>query len=175
MKNFLKVLTLLALILGAPAAARADVEDGTVISDRVVAPLMAWVEREVGVKVPGLPQVVASRAAFRSVLGRMNGGFAGRPRSLYMGGRVILDSELWDEEDDMELSLLVHELVHYAQSYMHVAWNCPNQREVMAYSLQNKWLEEHDHRPFVRASWIARVSSCGDSSTRMALAQSPDD
>jgi hypothetical protein len=76
-----------------------------------------------------------------------------------VAGQVVMDSNSWDPEDETELSLLVHELVHYAQSYMHVAWACGDSREAQAYTLQNKWLAEHDHAAFVSVSWVRRMSS----------------
>ena len=176
MSNLFKVLVLFALIVGTPLAAKADVEDGTVVDAQIVAPLMAWVERQTGVRVPSLPHVVASREQFRAILARMGGRTAGRARSLYLAGEVLLDNEMWDPEDSTELSLLVHELVHYAQSYMpRSAWSCRDAREAQAYTLQNKWLDEQGHNAFVSASWIRRVSSCGDATTNVALAQLPED
>jgi len=171
MKKLSLSLLVLALLLGFAAPARAEVEDGTVIPAKVVAPLMAWVEAQTGTKVPALPQVIASRELFQQILGRMGGKFAGRPRSVYVAGRVILDSEYWEEDDSTEQSLLVHELVHYAQSFMTTGWSCPDAREGMAYTLQNKWLEEHDDSPFVNVAWVRRMSSCGDSSTAVAWAR----
>jgi len=171
MKKLSFILFVLALFLGFAAPARADVDDGTVLTAKTVAPLMAWVEKQTGVKVPVLPQVIASHTQFREILGRMGGRFAGRPRSVYTSGRVILDNLYWDEDDPTEMSLLVHELVHYAQSYMNIAWACPDAREAMAYTLQNKWLEENDHSPFVDASWVRRMSSCGGAETSLVSAQ----
>ena len=149
---------------------------GGLVSPVLVAPLMAWVERETGVKVPVLPQVIASSERFRSILQRMGKTFAGRPQSAYVPGTVLLDYQRCDPEDSTQLSLLVHELVHHAQLYARASgWACQDAREAQAYTLQNKWLEDQGHYPFVNVAWIQRVSSCEDRSTGMYLAQKSSD
>lgn len=170
MKNALLILLLLALTGGFATPAHADYDDGDRVSDAVVAPLMAWVEMQTGVRVPVLPKVIASHQKMQAVVRRM-GPIQGRARAVFVGGGVLVDSNSFDDEDTTQLSLLVHELVHYAQSMRRGAdWGCAQQKEVEAYTLQNKWLEEHGSGPFVSASWISRVASCPVTST-LALAQ----
>lgn len=170
MKKILFILLFSAFLATAPQAARADFEDGDRIPDAVIAPLMAWVEAQTGVRVPVLPHVIASRSQLTQIVSRM-GSIAGRARALYVGGTVFLDHRLFDAEDSTQLSLLVHELVHYAQSFKRGPWACPQAKEVEAYTLQNKWLEEQGHSPFVTASWINRMASCPSTPTTVALAQ----
>jgi hypothetical protein len=99
------------------------------------------------------------------------GRTAGRAKAVYVGGRVVLDHRAFDSEDSTQMSLLVHELVHYAQSFKRGGWSCPQQKEVEAYTLQNLWLEQQGHAPYVRASWIERVSSCsGRNGVDLAMA-----
>lgn len=160
MKRLIFILILSLLLLALPGVARADFEDGQRVPDAVVAPLMAWVERQVGVKVPALPPVIASHTRLMEVVSHM-GPIAGRARALYVGGMVLVDHRAFEADDDTQLSLLVHELVHYAQSFKrNTGWTCPQAKETEAYTLQNKWLDEHDHSPFVSASWIQRMASC---------------
>lgn len=170
MKKIFYTFLFLALLTAFPHAAHADFEDGDRVPDAVVAPLMAWVEAQTGVRVPALPRVVASRSQLVQIVSRMN-GVAGRARALYVGGIVLLDHRLFDAEDSTQLSLLVHELVHYAQSFKRGGWACPQAKEVEAYTLQNKWLEEQGHSPFVTASWINRMAACPSTPTTVALAQ----
>lgn len=169
--KLIQYIIFLALILFAfPQTARAEFEDGDLVPDSIVAPLMAWVEMQTGVRVPVLPQVIASQTTLNSVVSGM-GRISGRARALYVRGTVILDHRYFDPEDTTQLSLLVHELVHYAQSYQsRSVWACPQAKEVEAYSLQNKWLEELGHSPFVRASWINRMGSCPTSDSAVAMA-----
>ena len=171
--RFLKGLILILLLVGLAAPVRASVEEGRSVDPALVGALMAWVEQHVGTKVPTLPQVIASHSEFRGLLRAAGGSFAGRPQAIYAAGKVVVDHLNWDPEESTQLSLLVHELVHHAQRYLpRSTWSCPDAREAQAYNLQNLWLEEHGHQPFVRASWIARVSSCADQDDGLLLAQS---
>lgn len=170
MKLIRLILFVSVLTLGFAQAARADFEDGQAVPEAIVAPLMAWVEAQVGVRVPALPRVVASHTQLSEIVSNM-GRLAGRARALYVGGRVVLDDRSFDEEDDTQLSLLVHELVHYAQSFKrNTAWACPQAKEVEAYTIQNKWLEERDHGPFVRATWINRMAACPTAPSAVEMA-----
>jgi len=161
MKKTLLVLFFLAFSVAfVPQACADDYEDGARLPASVILPLMRWVEMHTGVSVPYLPQVIASQSILSDIVGR-KGRIAGRARALYVSGMVVLDHRYFDPEDSTQLSLLVHELVHYAQSYRNVSvWACPQEKEVEAYTLQNKWLEEQGHSPFVRASWIERMGTC---------------
>ncbi len=170
MKTFLYTLFVLTLMVGFPQTVRADYEDGDVVPAAVIAPLMAWVEAQTGVRVPALPRVVASHSQLSEIVSHM-GRLAGRAKALYIGGQVVLDHRSFDPEDSTQMSLLVHELVHYAQSYKRGAvWSCPQSKEVEAYTLQNKWLEERGHSPFVRASWISRMAACPATTSAVAVA-----
>jgi hypothetical protein len=171
MKKVILLIVLAALIALFPTSARAEYEEGQLVEQQVIAPLMAWVEAHTGVRVPSLPVVEANRSKLISIVSHM-GRVQGRARALYIGGRVVLDHYYFDAEDSTQLSLLVHELVHYAQSLRpRSSWACPQEKEIEAYNLQNKWLEEHGHAPIVSASWINRVSACPASRTVVALAQ----
>ncbi len=144
-----------------PAAAR--VTENSTIDPAIVAPLMAWVAKETGTRITAVPQVVASRSLLAAALSRGGTSPIGRPRSGYVGGVVIVDNVYWDDEDPTQISLLVHELVHHAQHSMtRTRWACADAREEQAYILQNKWLENHGHAPFVSTAWIQRVSGCGE-------------
>lgn len=170
MKMIALLAFIMALTLGFPQLAKADFEDGDIVPATVIAPLMTWVEAQTGVKVPALPRVVASHSRLGEVVRGM-GRISGRARALYVGGQVILDDRSFDIEDDTQISLLVHELVHYAQSFKrNAAWGCAQAKEVEAYTLQNQWLEERDHSPFVRASWINRMAACPTTTSSVAVA-----
>ena len=170
MKPYLSILLISLLVCGFPQQAKADYEDGDVVPATVIAPLMAWVEAQTGVRVPQLPTVVASHSRLSSVVKGM-GRISGRARALYVGGMVILDHRSFDAEDDTQLSLLLHELVHYAQSFKRSGtWACAQAKEVEAYTLQNQWLEARDHGPFVRASWINRMAVCPTTTSAVAMA-----
>lgn len=170
MKALFKVILFSALIMGFAGEARADFRDGQTIPVEIIRPLMRWVEVNTGVRVPTLPPVIASRTYLLDIVGGM-GRTAGRAKAVYAGGMVILDHRRFDAEDRHQLSLLVHELVHYAQSFKkNTNLACHQAKEQEAYTLQNKWLEEQGSRPFVRASWIRRMASCNNSNGGISLA-----
>lgn len=170
MKAFILSLLVSAFLAFSAQPAHAEYEDGDIVPASVIEPLMNWVEMNTGVHVPNLPHVVASRDRLTEIVSRM-GRLPGRARAVYVAGVVVLDHRYFDADDSTQMSLLVHELVHYAQSYQRqVAWSCPQSKEVEAYSLQNKWLEEQGHSPFVRASWIDRMSSCPTTPHDIAVA-----
>jgi hypothetical protein len=130
---------------------------------------MAWVEVQTGIHVPVLPKVFASRGMLRRIAAHSTIRARGTPGALFFGGMVVVDHHLFDERDGTQLSLLVHELVHYAQSFTpHARWSCERSKEEQAYTLQNKWLEERGHYPIVRASWIQRMASCPVQTVAMA-------
>jgi hypothetical protein len=153
-----------------PLSVHAEVDDGEFVSAEVVWPLLNWVSREMGVPAVSVPSVIASRSQFRQVLSSLGRSTNGRAQAVFVSGRVILDSRLWDAQDATQRSILVHELVHYVQSRMRSgSWGCSAQKEVEAYTLQNKWLEEQGHSAFVSASWIRRVSACRSATTVASL------
>lgn len=167
------ILLLLIAIIYQPAAAR--VEDGTVVDPAVIRPLMKWVEQRTGQTVPVLPRVVASRIEFQKILASMGSEFEGRPQALYIPGTIYVDHLRWDPEDYVQLSLVIHEMVHHAQLFMtDRKWPCPDARETQAYQLQNQWLSENNHYPFVQAAWIERVSACPAQDHPLQLAQQPN-
>lgn len=140
-------------------AVRAEVPDGTKIDSAAVGRLMQWIERETGYHAPSLPGVVASGEKFQLVM-RMNGVHYADARAMYIPGMVILDNEAWDADDPVQISLLVHELVHHAQLFSKRKYACPDAKEYEAYTLQNKWLEDQGERPFASQAWIDEMTRC---------------
>jgi hypothetical protein len=58
--------------------------------------------------------------------------------------------ENWQGHSPAELSILVHEMVHHLQNVGRLKFECPQEREQLAYDAQEKWLSlfgrdlEHD-------------------------------
>ena len=77
----------------------------------------------------------------------------------------ILLPEGWSGRSAAELSVLVHEMVHHLQKSAGLRYECPAQREKLAYEAQGKWLElfglslqsEFDIDPFT----LKVSTSCG--------------
>jgi hypothetical protein len=54
--------------------------------------------------------------------------------------RTIYLSDKWAGATPAELSVLVHEMVHHLQNQAGTAYECPAEREKLAYEAQDKWL-----------------------------------
>ncbi|MGB4100571.1 MAG: DUF6647 family protein [Alphaproteobacteria bacterium] len=140
----------------------AEVPDGTKVDAGMVGKLMSWIEKETGYRAPNLPTVIASQEKFRMVMS-MNGVHYADARAMYIPGMVILDNEAWEADDPVQISLLVHELVHHAQLFSKRKYACADAKEYEAYIIQNKWLEAHGARPFASQTWIDEMSRCRNS------------
>jgi len=53
---------------------------------------------------------------------------------------TIYLSDKWAERTPAELSVLVHEMVHHLQNKAGIVYECPAEREKLAYEAQDKWL-----------------------------------
>jgi len=71
----------------------------------------------------------------------------------------------WKGDTPAELSVLVHELVHHLQTAGGVRFECPQQREQIAYQAQDRWLRLFDSdlaREFEIDSFTLKVlTACG--------------
>ena len=54
--------------------------------------------------------------------------------------RTIYLSDKWAGATPAELSVLVHEMVHHLQNEAGISYECPAEREKLAYEAQDKWL-----------------------------------
>lgn len=54
--------------------------------------------------------------------------------------RTIYLSDDWSGATPAELSVLVHEIVHHLQNEAGYRYECPAEREKLAYDVQEKWL-----------------------------------
>lgn len=80
-------------------------------------------------------------------------GFVGRPSDAgvtpaqptviavyHQATRTIYLPEGWTGNSAAELSILVHEMVHHLQNVAELRFECPQQREQLAYKAQDRWL-----------------------------------
>ncbi len=135
------------------------VPDGTPIDPLLVKELLAWVSAQSGYQPPSPPVVIASRQKFVQLMRRTGARLSGA-RAMYIPGMVVLDNNTWDAQDAMQLSLLVHDLVHHAQLFSGKTYSCRASKEFEAYTLQNKWLAERGAGFFASDAWIERMSQC---------------
>lgn len=56
--------------------------------------------------------------------------------------RTIYLPEGWTGKTPMEVSALVHEMVHHLQNVAGLQYECPQAREKLAYVAQNQWLAQ---------------------------------
>jgi uncharacterized protein DUF6647 len=59
--------------------------------------------------------------------------------------RTIYLAENWTGSTPAELSVLVHEMVHHLQSLAGLKYECPQAREKLAYTAQERWLALFGH------------------------------
>lgn len=59
--------------------------------------------------------------------------------------RVIYLADGWRGETPAEVSVLVHEMVHYLQDVAKLRFECPQAQEQLAYAAQERWLASTGH------------------------------
>ena len=140
----------LALAAAAPLAMSRSARPQTIDAVPVTALLGAigaWTAEAAGLPLPdALPVVVwASRTEMATLHYGKDADAAGgsvRIEALYDGDtRRILLLEDWTGATPEELSVLVHEMVHHLQAAAGTTYACPAEREVLAYDVQERWLQ----------------------------------
>jgi hypothetical protein len=63
----------------------------------------------------------------------------------YDATRTIYLPEGWTGGTPAELSVLVHEVVHHFQNVLKLKYECPQEREKLAYIAQDRWLALFGH------------------------------
>lgn len=127
----------LYLALAAPVVA-ADQYDPPALIDTIV----LWLTANFGLPAPAHPPTLVRVPAAKLVEMRY-----GDPDAVPLGNVVAVydDNTIylmqgWTGTTPAELSMLVHEMVHHLQFSADMRFACPGEREVMAYSAQNAWL-----------------------------------
>ncbi|MFC7332200.1 DUF6647 family protein [Rhodocista pekingensis] len=150
-----------ALCLIAAPPAKAGVPEGSRIATPLAEGLLSWVEQRLGADDVQLPIIVASRTALEETNRIVQHARQGeRIKALYFPGLIVLDNETWSEADVVEVSYLLHELVHHVQARQGYVPACPAAYERDTYNLQNEWLKEQGRAPLYTADWIAEKSRC---------------
>lgn len=92
-------------------------------------------------RVEFLPPTEIMALRYASLLGRSLQG----PRevvSVYDNAtRTIYLPEGWKGDTPAQLSILVHEMVHHLQNVGKLKFECPQEREQLAYKAQERWLD----------------------------------
>jgi len=149
-----------------------DVSPGTTPRATLLASVSAWITQNFGLPAADAPAIEIaspSRIAalrYRDLLLPNNNNstepLLGAGRSVvavYDSSRqVIYLPEGWTGASPAEQSVLVHEMVHHIQQRAGLRFNCPEQREKLAYEAQELWLaqfgtsleQEFELDPFTR-------------------------
>ena len=76
---------------------------------------------------------------------------------------IIILPNTWDRRDPWDLSVLLHEMIHYVQDQNETEFNCTAEMEKDSWPLQQKYLLEiHDFEWDYDKLWYLMVSSCSD-------------
>ena len=76
---------------------------------------------------------------------------------------IIILPDTWDRRDPWDLSVLLHEMIHYVQDQNETEFNCTAEMEKDSWPLQQKYLLEiHDFKWDYDKLWYLMVSSCSD-------------
>lgn len=110
---------------------------------------MAWAAATTGLpEARELPRVQLSSAQALSDLRYGNVGVQRRREvaGLYVDlTRTIHLADNWDSRNVIDVSVLVHELVHHLQNVAGLAYACPAEREKLASQAQAQWLATFGH------------------------------
>jgi hypothetical protein len=133
------------------------------LTREILATVSAWLSANFGLPAAGdLPQVQFASAAriaalrYRHILpGRTqdgptdNSAMLGADRDIVAvydsAAQTIYLPEDWNASSPTDMSVLVHEMVHHLQNRGQLKYNCPEEREKLAYAAQEKWLALTGH------------------------------
>ncbi len=116
----------------------------TAVSERLAADVLHWVARELGVEAPAMPRIVLGDPAALSGRDMAAHGGADRVVAVYLPqDRTIVLPAGWTGGSAVEVSMLVHEMVHHVETEAGARFGCAQAREEAAYRLQGAWLEAH--------------------------------
>lgn len=112
--------------------------------EELIAVLSIWAATAAGLpEAPGPPRV---RQFEQHHIAAMYAGHYDAPGSddiiaIYVGmvDTIVLRDD-WNMHEPADLSVLVHELVHHLQHHAGVEYHCPQQREGVAFAVQEEWL-----------------------------------
>jgi len=122
----------------APPVAAADQYDPPALVDTIV----LWLSANYGLPAPAHSPMIVRVPPAKLVEMRY-----GSPDAVPLGDVVaVYDDDTiyvmqgWTGTTPAELSMHVHEMVHHMQSSADIRFACPGEREVMAYTAQDAWL-----------------------------------
>ena len=74
---------------------------------------------------------------------------------------TIILPDTWDRRKAWDLSVLLHEMVHYLQDQNDMDFNCTAEMERESWPIQQRYLkEQHDYAWDYDGLWYAVISTC---------------
>jgi len=132
---------------------------GTPLPPSQTLPLIDWVEDRTNTQLLPLPIIVTDSAANAHCwLPQVE--YGEKIVSAEESGNIFIDDKHADVSQPDNASIIIHELIHYAQEINGRVYVCRSQREAEAYEQQNKYLVEHDRPPIMAAEKISRMKEC---------------
>jgi hypothetical protein len=152
----------LALVVGVFLSSSASAADR--VPSALVADLLAWIGANSGYDVtpiePQAVEIVFCEPGERIAYEGGNVVVPAEVRGLYDPARTTITLvRPWSVDEPMDVSTLLHELVHRLQ-WSQRAWPCVGAPELEAYRLQDRWLREHAVRADFDWVRITLQASC---------------
>jgi hypothetical protein len=122
--------------------AEQDVRSSVKISSETARSYINWIIQQTGWPAAGIPPIkTTSFAHLRKLSGLSSDAEWIRPAAFYSKSEhLIYLADSWNEDDLVDQSILVHELVHHLQIEHHIKFACWGRYEAQAYELQVQWL-----------------------------------
>lgn len=144
----------LALLFGANTAFSDALPQQT-----LVASLERWIDENTDLPPADRPARIQLGSSEDDLTGDAARLIGNRVRGLYDPDTgVITLMRPWDANNPVDVSVLLHELIHHRQSRRH--YYCPAAREYPAYKLQARWLAERNLTLDVNWIGVVLASSC---------------
>ena len=130
------------------------------VSPTLLSELNTWLDAETEfarrdhqprIKLVEPTEAEALRGAASTMVGRTRGLYDEASDTIYL-------TAPWSADNQRDVSILLHEMVHQRQSGQH--WYCPQAQEWRAYQIQAQWLNEHDIEDGFYWPAILLQSSC---------------
>jgi hypothetical protein len=118
--------------------AKSDVGPSAKISSETIGSYINWIIQQTGWPAAGMPPIkITSFAHLRELSGLSSDAEWIRPAAFYSKSEhLIYLADSWNEDDLVDQSILVHELVHHLQIEDHIQLACWGRYEAQAYELQ---------------------------------------
>jgi len=132
------------------------------VSITEIRPLIEWVETRTNLMLLPRPKIFVSSEALSKLTDAVDSAESQNHQRIaaYRDGVILINEDYWHPGNIADESVVVHELVHYAQDVGGLHYACSNLREEEAYRMQNMFLLEHGERAFLDEADMDRLAVC---------------